>query len=107
MTNERQQQTKQLKMCYKAINKGCWEHLQPDEEIQVPCQGLKGKNTALGLSKPGEKKKGKITLEGNYLFSGYSGTPAAVRVARYCCKTTRMLFTKPLERGKSGNPISG
>lgn len=103
MTNERQQ-TKQLKMHYNAINKGCWEHLQPDEEIKLPGSRSKGKNTARVLKK---KRGRKEKREGNYLFSGYSGTPVAVRVARYCCKTTRMLFTKPLERGKSGNPISG
>lgn len=38
-------------MHYEAINKGCWEHLQPDEIIKLPGQGLKRKNAALGLKK--------------------------------------------------------
>lgn len=49
-------------MHYEAINKGCWEHLQPDEEIKLPGPELKGKNTALVLNKEGEKKKGKAII---------------------------------------------
>lgn len=44
---------------------------------------------------------------GTYLSSACSVRPAAARAARYCCSTLPTLFTKPLETGNSGKPMSG
>lgn len=72
--------------------------LQADEKVEERGGGRAGGTVQRCVGESGG---------GTYLSSVCSVKPAAHSAARYCTSTLRTLFMNPLDRGKSGKPMSG